>query len=369
MKISMFAFAFVLAVVDVAAADVIVRRGGESRLVGRIEKVDDAGVRILPENASINMVISWDRVRSIEAETVISMAEYADFATQCWRARSRLERNDHALAEELFRQLFERTRGQTHETALVVAEGLLRCRLARGDNVGAVLPWLETARLRRAVRDSTAYALLPPVLDGTGLCPSLPPLWIDDRGLVELHRQLESYASDDELIQCFATAFRVAVLAHRDEQGATVDTACLLKQPELEILRLVVEILKSSDGDRMDARAALRPRMDSLPPWARAWAHVALGVSVTAGDPLSARREALVELVHVPAMYRDTQPYLTAIALLKLSEGCSALGDAPAASAFAQEFKSHFPRLAGTVEMPSAASQPAASSRPVESIP
>ncbi|MHC4421626.1 MAG: PH domain-containing protein, partial [Planctomycetota bacterium] len=148
-----------------AAADVVERRGAAPVIEGEVTVIDDAGVTVRSPLGAVHFV-AWDRVRRVETERERpELQKHWETAVDLWRARSRVERNDTTLAEPLLERLFERYRGRTHETALVVAEGLLRCRIARADHVLAIVPALEVARLRRAGVKTEAYANLAPVFD------------------------------------------------------------------------------------------------------------------------------------------------------------------------------------------------------------
>src|SRR5690606_16150177 len=115
-------------------------------------------------------------------------APYMPTAEDAWRARTRLERADAVGAEPLFEDLFDRTRAWRGPTRAVIAEGLLRCRIRRGAQIGAIDPWLALLEARAsALAGIHPYALdwahragLGEVLDpATGLAPGLPPMWLD----------------------------------------------------------------------------------------------------------------------------------------------------------------------------------------------
>ena len=142
------------------AGDMVERRGSEPALEGEITIINEAGVTIRSSLGAVH-VVPWDRVRRVEGKVEDpTLDEKMAIAVDLWRSRSRVERGDTTLAEPLLERLFERYRGQTHETALVVAEGLLRCRLARADHALAVVPALEVARLRRAQITTDTYSVL-----------------------------------------------------------------------------------------------------------------------------------------------------------------------------------------------------------------
>src|SRR5690606_25081264 len=115
-------------------------------------------------------------------------APFMDLAEQVWRARRRLERGDAVSAEPLLEDLFAQTRSWRGPTRAVIAEGLMRCRLRRGAQVGAIEPWLALLDARASAAPgiepwATEWARdagLGAVQDAaTGLAPALPPMWLD----------------------------------------------------------------------------------------------------------------------------------------------------------------------------------------------
>jgi hypothetical protein len=205
----------------VAVADVVERRGDEPSLQGTVVSLDGAGVKMRTASGALHAV-PWDRVREVQCDPVLAaeLKTWMPVAEDLWRARSRLQRRDTTMAEPLLERLFERYRGQTHETALVVAEGLLRCRLARADHGLAVIPALETARLRRAGITTDSYAGLSQVFDEThALCPLLAPVWVDSPFLHALERDLGVYdAQGDAVVTALAQLYRKAVLRRRGDR-------------------------------------------------------------------------------------------------------------------------------------------------------
>ena len=101
-----------------------------------------------------------------------------------------------------------------------VAEGLLRCRIARADHVLAIVPALEVARLQRAGVTTEVYANLPPVFDSDyGLCTLLAPVWLPSPLLDSLAHELAAYegqagaeTESDEVVSALARLYRQAVL-------------------------------------------------------------------------------------------------------------------------------------------------------------
>ena len=166
-----------------AHGDVVQRRGAADPLEGTVTVGPD-GARVRTATNAIH-VVPWDRVRAVETDDPalrVMVERWADTADALWRARSRVERQDTTAAEPLLVRAFDETIGATHETALVVAEGVLRCRLARGANDEAIIPALECIRLRAAGVQTDSYAALAPIHDAaTGLLPMLPPWFVETR--------------------------------------------------------------------------------------------------------------------------------------------------------------------------------------------
>jgi hypothetical protein len=329
-----------------AGADAVERRGGEPPVTGRLQTVDDAGVRI-SSDVGAEVLVPWDRVRRIVADQPDhDIARYLEVADDLWRARSRIERHDTTLAEPLLERLFETYRGRTHETALVVSEGLLRCRLARGEQVLAVIPALETARLRRAGVQTASYAMLPSVLDeSTGLCPAVPPFWATTRGLDRLSRELERYeAKGDAVVAGLARLYRAAALRQLRPADAPAVGESYGDEPGVAFLFAVVECSAPDADARDEARQRLERGIDRLDPWAQAWVHFALGDSLLRESGVGRQQRGLVHLAHLPARLSGHGTFLSALALARLAAAADAAGDRAAAESLRMELRNRYPR-------------------------
>ena len=339
------ALPFVLFVAVQARADLVERRGSEPPLSGEITIIDDAGVTVRSDLGASHFV-PWDRVRRIDAESRDPVpARRMETAVRLWRARSRVERNDTTLAEPLLERLFEFYRGQTHETALVVAEGLLRCRLARGDHVRAVLAALETTRLRRAGVSSDSYTMLVPVIDETtSLCPQLAPVWLPSPLLTKLNHDLAEYdPHGDEVVAAIAALYRKAIqqtIGDVDDQ-TTVKT--LPDHVGVEFLSRLVACSSLEADERHSARNALMRSLGDLSPWAESWARLHIGLSLIGETGVGRQQQGIVSLLHVPARFGTSQPYLTGLALAYAAIALDVTGDAPGAAAMRVELRQTLP--------------------------
>jgi hypothetical protein len=351
-------------------SDVVIRRDGLEPLVGQIISVEDAGVtiRTLPAGGRVgtSQLLPWDRVREVRQRLPHpNLEEYLAMAEQLWRARSRLERNDAALAEGLFEQLFERFRGQAHETALIVAEGLLRCRLERGANELAVLPALEVVRLRRAGLETDRFRMLVPIFDADyDLCPTLPPAWMDVRTtqtstmnssggshlLIRLDRELARYeAHDDEVVAAIAVLYQHALRNLHDvgqESGRVpADVRAAQRHAGVRLLRDIVTLTEreaAASDRRRAAETRLQRQIDDGHPWIEAWVRYFEGVSLLAGDEADGDRGVAV-LAHLPARFDRSQPYLTNLALQRMAAHLEARGRTEQAASMRAELARRFP--------------------------
>jgi len=330
-------------------AQYVERRGGAPTVHGEILGVDDAGVTVQTELGAEHF-IPWDRVRDVVSPVhQREIDRRMEDAVNLWRARSRVERHDARLAEPLFEALFEQYRGRTHETALVVAEGLLRCRLARGAHALAVVPWLEVARLRRAGVITVSYTQLAPIYDEeTSLCPPLAPFWIASPGLEKLRQELREFDSgDDEVVDAMSRQFAAAV--DRVRSGADGESGdCAVETPEVNhegvrLLNLVVRSMSNDAAIRRDARERLLNGAPRWPDFAGAWVRFFAGVSYLQESGEVQRQRGLLNLLHLPPRYGESHQYLAGVAMRIAADVLESMDRPNAAQALRNELITRYP--------------------------
>jgi hypothetical protein len=337
----------VVAIAQNASADVVHRRAGMPSVEGRITKFDDAGITVdrrMPEPEFIR----WDFVREIEIDrTEPGLQPYREVAANLWRARTRLERQDAALAEPIFERLFQRYRGQTSETALLVAEGLLRCRLMRGANDAAVIAALETIRMRRAIKPaSQSFAGLAPIWDEqTSLCVELPPVWVMSNSLVQLERELAAYnAGNDTTVAAMANLYLKAVRYQIGVRQDSDQRTLSAEHPGVALLSGIVELHNPEPQRRAAAREILLRDLHAVPAWQAAWACYFTGASLLAESDPAQHDAGMVNLAYLPARYGDSQSYLAGMAMANLADACDAEGESAAAASLRNELFARFPQ-------------------------
>lgn len=379
-----------------ACADIVERRGQErdAKLELRdvtVTAVGEDGVTIKRSDGTAQ-VIALDRVREIGFAApggpgvkpiATDWARLQPVALKLWRARSRVERGDTALAEPLLEELFFGGRSDAgartsmrpyldgnSETALVVAEGLLRCRLARGDQAGALLPALTVTRLRQQGVSTDSYSTLEPVWDAaTLLCPQLPPVLPDGPGTVAALAKLEPLTrGGDALTSELAALYGASIMIRPD--GSLVPVLPLPAAPAgaresqaTAILRAVLQTQQGDSSARASARAKLE-RIEALATksagpakaaggaqpsegWLQAWTSFAEGSSLlrvdVAGDGTvdpalpDARRRGIVALLAVPARNDRSTPWLAGAALVVAASALERSGDPASATTVRRE--------------------------------
>lgn len=333
-----------------ARGDLILLRGAAPAIQGEITRVDDAGITVRRQSRD-SRLIPWDRVRRVAGDPPgpweAAVGPWMSVAVELWRARSRVERNDTSLAEPLLERLFERYRGRSHETALVVAEGLLRCRLARFDHALAVIPALEVARLRRAGVRTDSYSMLPAVMDAErALCTALAPAWLATGLLASLEHDLAGYdGKGDEVVAALANLYRRAVRQTLGSAatGASEPAPDPGDHPGVALVKLLVDCTAGEADRRRTAREALKRLVPGLPEWAEAWARFHIGLSLVGEPGIGRRQRGMVSLIHLPARFARTLPYLAGLALGHAADALAEAGQFDAAATLRIQLQKDFP--------------------------
>lgn len=230
-----------------------------------------------------------------------------DLARDVWRARSRVQRGDPELALALFQRHFTpRTSDErTHEFALIIAEGLLRCLLESGETEAILPAALETTRLRRAGVTTDRYDSLPPVIDERfWLLPKLPPIATSASSLDRLPDELRHWQIDsDPVVSRLAELY--ASMARRSVRSSG--------SPDLGVV-LMESILGTRSVDNRVRQDALRTldelsALDDAPEFIAAWrawfdATSRLAAGEVGTDPV------VLSLLELPAVFQGSYPVL-----------------------------------------------------------
>jgi hypothetical protein len=346
------------------------RRGGLPELAGTLRSMDERGV-LLDSRRLGERLVPWDRIRRLHGASDPRMDGWLEDGTRVWRARIRISRGDPLSAEPLLEPLFDRFVGRTDELALVVAEGLLRCRIARGANDLAVVPMLETIRLRDAGVSSTAYASLPPVFeDAWSLVPAVPPAWhagADRAGLAtRLHetlRRLEQTLAAEGAAPTprTAAARRAASIASWYLAAVRAEEGSPLRPPTITAgddpgLRLLAEVLtgrppEAADAAGGDPEAPPDPRAileaatpgPTEPAWTGDWRDYFEGRRGLLADESAEREAGMLRLLRPAALRPSERPYLAGIGLARAADALERMGRPEEAAILRADLAARFP--------------------------
>lgn len=359
-RVGFFALAAILVTAGPVRADepeydLVVRRGTLESIRGTIMLVDDAGVTIRSTNGmGASHLVAWDRVRDVRMQTPDpKLDERLATADDIWRARSRLERGDTALAEPLFERLFNQYRGRTNETSLIIAEGLLRCRLDRLANDLAVIPALEVIRLRRAEVETDRYDMMPAMYDTAyELCPLVPGAWMDSSRLARLERDLQQYdAIGDAVVSAYVSLYLHAVrLMHNvdREPGRIADEIRPARQHRgvqfVRDLMTLIDPAADGTGRRRAAESRLHRQIGQNQPWAEAWLRYFEGLALLRAEGTGRNQRGMASLAHLPARFARSQTYLAGLAMHHMIMQLESNGHAEKAASLREEMSRRFPR-------------------------
>ncbi len=305
---------------------------------------NDSIVAITPQGVEVGgtapRIISWDRVQTVEGEFAEDAAAFASVSDLAWRARTRLARGDIMMAQPLFEELFEQYRDSDGPLSLMIAEGLLQCRLANLAQSSAVEPWLVAMRLRRAGVTIAGERPDASMLDAElFLAPQLPPIWLEDTAT--------SAMVLDEPDEAGPRAALARLYARA--QGADVET---ITSSDDAAVSLVIQIIAAGSAEastRADARQWLRAGLSrDEGTWKEAWRRAAIGRSFLLERSSADRRRGMVQLLHVPARFGDSQRYLAGVCLALVADALEQDGDTLGAAAIHDElveFDSTHPAL------------------------
>lgn len=329
--------------IAVAALLGAVQLRGGVRIDAPIEEVTREGVRL---GGEAPRMIGWDRVLRVDEEHREAAEQYKAVADAAWRARTRLARGDVRLAEPLFEELFESYRDSAGPTSLVVAEGLLRCRLSRGAQAAAVAPWLETLRIRATGESLAGEPPLPPAIDEeTGLAPALPPVWLDTPSLETILRRPaaeedeEANGEDADLAQALRAWTRYAAALERGDAGPA-PIVTMDEHPGVALVRAMA-LSRSPDAEtRAAAREELLDGLDAdAGGWREAWRRAAIGRSLLLEPQRDQRMRGVLHLLHLPTRFGSSQPWLAGVALAEASLALADLGDEAGAATLQEELR------------------------------
>jgi len=311
-------------------------------------------------------VITWDEIERAKVAPEQQAAfdrMLAELGGHLYRIRRRLEDGDYkslapgpggarpadkSLLSEC-EAVYPRYVGRRSKTAYMVLQGLMWARLEAGRREEAVEPYLDCYEYLRAV--GPARAVLPgkrrPVLDlKTGMTPEIVPVWFDPKAAkAALPKVFEAVGRMKKPLPEAARVYygTLALSAGEDQKAMQALGGIKGDQPAVAQLRDIAlaqrEVLAGHPGE---AVARLRGSLAKMEPANRALATYWLGMAKLAGKEPATRREGVLELLYLPALYGKTSPDLAAAGLYRSSKVLAELNDAAGASSVRRELLARY---------------------------
>lgn len=331
--------ALIACMLSCAIGQVVLRGEGEPQRAP-VEEVSLEGVRVGGTEAR---TIGLDGVKIVLGEHAGDWALVQGIATDAWRARTRLARGDYRLAAPIFEELWETYEGRDGPTALLVAEGALRCRLAGDGQVAAVDSWLKALELRQRGIKLAGDPPIEPIIDTTtGLVPALPPFWSRVQAAGS-GAGWGVFVSETPEIAAMANLYERAMLG---QTSGMVDVEPIQDESMRDSVRFVATLIDAV-GDDSDARANARGRLESalesqIGTWREAWIRFALGRSYIMEPGRSGLTPGVLHLLHIPARFERSLPYLAGLALSEAGVALARAGEAAPAEALLDEMTAAF---------------------------
>jgi hypothetical protein len=189
--------------------------------------------------------------------------------------------------------------------------------------------------------DWSSEAGLSPVIDeASGLVPALPPMALAWPALSGLATE------GDASLRSGRAGALAALYSHaaRFELGEPSTLASPTDQHWS--VQLVYDIVLARTGDaaqRRQARDRLSRRItQGADPWVEAWCRAGIGRSLVKESSAEDRLLGVLELLHVPARFEESQAYLSGVALGECVIVLSELGDDSSAKVLARELAQRY---------------------------
>jgi hypothetical protein len=301
-----FALLLMITMTHPSFGEVILRRDGLPNVHCEILSGGADGLLVREEGAAGTSVrLPWSSIHAIEpSKTRPQLEQFLEDGDKLWRAKQRLLRGDVQLSEPIFASQFKTLVGLDSQDTRLAAEGFLRVLIARGAIDRAVHPWLETVRLNE-LGIVSPFVDLPSVLHSeTMLVPHLPVFEVDEFSTQTLAPYLHSKLPVTKSLANYLA-----------EDGKARHSQSVVPEGSL----FLAQIMQASAG-HAPAREALLARIDSFDVWQQAWAHSAISKGLLKNPTPERRNAGLLHLVEVASLDPHIQPWLTGVAMLKLSE-------------------------------------------------
>lgn len=324
------------------AADRIVLRNLDIISDKTVAGFDEDGVRL--DDLSL---ITWDQIErgKIAPENQAAFDQMLqDLGTHLYRIRQRLTVGDYRDILPHAEAVYPRYVGRKSETAYMVFQALMWARLAVGHREQAVEPYLRCC----AYLKSTASPKVSLPGDrrlrydsATGMTPELQPVWFDAEaaksslaGVFRAVAEMQPPRPEGTRVY-YGT---LALAAGESESAIRVLSGIEDEHPAMIQLRdIAMAQHEVTIGESGAAIGKLEQNLDKFAPANKPLAVYWLGKSKLQSDDGRVRREGILQLLHLPAVYGKQFPELAAAGLYEAMQAFATANDEDSRAAVRRE--------------------------------
>lgn len=330
----------------IALADNLVLRDATIITGKRVVSMTVDGVRL-----DDGTTLTWDVIEagSVEGRQELFEKYVKNLGGHLFRIRRRMEDGDYrsllAHAEEVAKYYAD----SQSETAYMVMQGLMWGRLADGQREAAAAPYLWCLEyLRHNKSDSTS---LPGkrrlAFDAqTGVSSDLPPVWFDPAAAKEAMPEVAAAVGRMKQPRPAAARVYYATLALAAGQQQTADRvldgldADNVNAAQLRDITIAQqEVLAGSPGAGVER---LEKSLDQFTATNKPLALYWLGLAKAASKNEKTKKEGVLHLLYLPAIYGAQQPDLAAAALHRSMQALEEMGSARGSIAVRSELRNKY---------------------------
>jgi hypothetical protein len=320
-----------------------------------VASFDEDGVRL-----SGGKLIGWDEIERISvAEDRQEQVDrlLSELGTPLYRIRQRLQVGDYEGLLPHAEAIYPRYLGRSGSTAYMVKQAYMWGLLSVGRREEAVAPYLGCYNYVRNLKgrplDLPGRRRLT-YDPGTGMTPDLRPVWFDPAAAKkELPAVLKAAAAMRQPLPVAARIYYASLALTAGEQARAERVLAGIEDRKLPAVQLTATVKAQAEvlaGKPGPALSGLETSLESVSPENKPLALYWLGKAKTSADVDATRRDGVLQLLHIPAIYGDVAPELAAAALHQAMLTLAELGDARGSIAVRKELlgqygHTHFARV------------------------
>jgi len=293
-----------------AAQDRLLLRGGGVRTGPRVAFNED-GVTLGGE------FVGWEEIRAatLAAEQDRFDQMLATLGEPLFQIRRRLEQENYAEIAEPAEAVLSRFAQRRSATAYMVFQGLMRARLASNQTELALEPYflcLDCLRdLKKNLKQPKPAKWQMQLNTDSGLAKELIPVWFDAKSAKAAWPRVRKAIDGLEKPIPPGVYVYAATLALAAGEAVAADE--LLKQTPkteaavndlLQVVEAQREVQAGKPGPALDA---LEKQIDRYRDPVKAVAYYWLGLGLIASADTQKKKAGVLQLLHVPALYRDSE--------------------------------------------------------------